>query len=61
MAFRKSLDGSPLPNARDLSVTIFTNKNVFANNYNVLFYGFAQWVDHDMTLSVPQVSPSKKH
>lgn len=56
--FRKMSNGEPLPNSRLLSTTLFTESNILSNEYNIIFYGFGQWIDHDITLSVPQMTPS---
>lgn len=54
-AFRKSVDGSPLPLPRVIRTKLLENKKVLDDKFNILFYGFGQWLDHDVThaLDIP--------
>lgn len=51
-AFRKSVDGSPLPSPRIMRTKLLKNKEILDDKINNLFYCFGQWLDHDVTHSL---------
>lgn len=50
--FRKQADGSPLPNAREIQIKVFLDKQsqYMENEHNVLFMEWGQFIAHDITL-----------
>ncbi|VVC28478.1 Haem peroxidase,Haem peroxidase, animal type [Cinara cedri] len=56
--FRKQADGSPLPNAREIQIKLFLDKQsrFLENDNNVLFMQWGQFIAHDVTLLAPFTS-----
>ncbi|KAK7576083.1 hypothetical protein V9T40_012369 [Parthenolecanium corni] len=59
LSIRTSSDGSPLPLPSVIRNTLLTNKDVFSTRLNVLFTGFGQFMDHDVTHQQQIDSPDK--
>lgn len=52
-SLRLSSNGTALPLARKIRTEVITSLYIPSGKYNILFYGFGQWVDHDVTKMAP--------
>jgi len=50
-AFRVQSDGRPLPNARNLTLTIFKDAHICDHRNNELLVPWGQFITHDMAYS----------
>lgn len=46
---RVSVDGSPLPSARDVSLVLAPDRNQPNKRYTLMVMQFGQFIDHDLT------------
>jgi peroxidase len=56
---RVSVDGNPLPSAREVSVVLAPDRDEPNRRYTLLVMQFGQFIDHDLTLTASTRSITK--